>query len=580
MKQLSSYHGLLSDVWYLTKSYWKSEEKRGAYLLLAAIVVLTIAMVVLLVMLNDWRGAFYTALQDYDTDGIVHELFHFTWLAALLIITSVYSFYLQQMLTLRWRRWLTKRYIDRWLDHKTYYHLQMFGTVTDNPDQRISEDIRLFVEKTIEYSLGLLNALCTLSAFMVILYQLSGPLVFTALDQEWSIPGYLLWTAVIYAVLGTWITHRVGHRLMSLNFVQQRYEANFRFSMMRMRENAESVAFYGGEGQEQSVFNNRFTTLLGNFWTIVKKRKQLIWLNCGYSQVAIIFPLVVVMPRYLSRELTLGGLMQVSSAFAQVQTSLSYFVDMYAGLAEWRAVVDRLTDFTHHMDRTEELHQETIVTYGASQEKITLSHLAVKLPKGQTILQDVSLQVEAGTNVLIRGASGCGKSTLLRAIAGIWPYVSGAISLPDRNNVLFVPQKPYLPLGTLRQALLYPGTTDVPDEKLLQFMELCRIPYLADQLDTEDDWSHVLSVGEQQRLAFVRVLIQHPRWLFLDEATSALDEATEAVMYTLIKQYLPKTTCLSIGHRHTLRDFHTQAWTVDKQKHCIDVSPVSALEEI
>ena len=575
MGHFSSYNQFFHDVWRLTKSYWKSEEKKSAYLLLLGIIAFTIGVVVMLVLLNEWNNAFYTALQNYDSEVIIDELIHFSWLAALYIIFAVYSFYLQQILGLRWRKWLTIQYVGRWLDDKTYYRMQMFGTATDNPDQRISEDIKLFVEKTIEFTIGLVKALCVLLAFIVILYQISGPLDFTVFGVDWHIPGYLVWVAIIYAVAGTWITHTVGHRLMSLNFIQQRYEADFRFSMMRMRENAESVAFYNGEKQEQKVFHSRFMTLLNNFWKIIQKKKQLIWLNSGYSQIAIIFPFMVVMPRYLTRQISLGGLMQVANAFGKVQESLSYFVDMYTTLAEWKAVVDRLTGFSQHMEvASAEEQNETVLQHGVGDEALAIHDLDVLLPNGTPLLQNISLDLRAGTNVLIRGTSGCGKSTFLRAIAGIWPYVTGHVDMPSKKGIMFVPQKPYLPLGTLRQALLYPGDKEIEDAQLKELLVLCHIGNLQDQLDVEADWSHVLSIGEQQRLAFVRIFLQKPRWLFLDEATSALDEATEAYLYQQLKTCLPDVTCVSVGHRSTLVAFHSLALTLHKDTHCITTEPV------
>jgi putative ATP-binding cassette transporter len=571
MGSASSYRYFIRDIWRLTKSYWKSEEKISAFALLAGIIGLTIAIVVMLVLLNQWNAAFYNALQNYDTEVILHELFHFSWLAALYIIFSVYSFYLQQVLGIRWRRWLTGQYLDRWLQHKTYYRLQMFGAATDNPDQRISEDIRMFVEKTIEFAIGLIKALCILCAFIFILYSISGTLQFSLLGQDWEIPGYLVWIALAYAIVGTWLTHVVGYKLVRLNFIQQRYEADFRFSMMRMRESAESVAFYSGEKQERSVFQQRFMTLLNNFWKIIQKKKQLIWLNSGYSQIAIIFPFVVVMPRYLSKEISLGGLMQIANAFGKVQESLSYFVDMYTTLAEWKAVVDRLTGFTHHMETAQEDTAAIVPAQRSIDEKLLTEHLNVLLPKGNPILEDISLCLHAHENVLIRGVSGSGKSTFLRAIAGIWPYVTGSIAMPQKKNTLFVPQKPYLPLGTLQQALLYPGQENRSQEELESLLDLCYIGYLKDQLLVEADWSHVLSIGEQQRLAFVRIFLQEPQWLFLDEATSALDEATEAYLYRMLQERLPGTTVVSVGHRSTLTAFHTLALNLHKDTHSITV---------
>ncbi len=572
MNGLKNKGKFLRDVWYLTKSYWQSEEKTKAYLLLTAIIALTLGVVYMLVLLNKWNNSFYNALQNYHTEMIFDELIRFGWLAMVYIILSVYAFYLQQVLILNWRRWLTNRYIDEWLKNKTYYRLQMFGVDTDNPDQRISEDVRLFVEMTLKFSVGILKAFCTFISFVFILYELSNALEFTLAGKVWQIQGYLVWVALIYSVIGTWLTHIIGKKLVSLNFVQQRYEADFRFSMMRMRENAESVAFYSGEAQEGGVFKKRFALLLGNFWKIVQKQKQLVWLNSGYSQIAIIFPFVVAMPRYLSKEITLGGLIQIASAFGRVQESLSYFVDMYASLAEWRAVVERLTGFGLHMYTVKhENPQRQLQRFVSDDNSITAQLLQVDLPNGKRLLADVNFTLIHGPkrNILIKGASGSGKSTLLRAIAGIWPYVSGKLTMPEVAKLMFIPQKPYLPLGTLKEAILYPGNCRKTDEELVVLLEQCRIGYLAKELYVESDWAHVLSGGEQQRLAFVRALLYQPQWLFLDEATSALDETTEKIMYQLIETLLPDTTIVSIGHRSTLNSFHQFELVIDKITHSV-----------
>lgn len=547
------------DVWYLTKSYWQSEEKKKAFFLLGCIIVLTLGVVYMLVLLNQWNNSFYSALQNYDAKKIFDELIHFSWLAAIYILLAVYSYYLQQTLILNWRRWLTTRFIDIWLQNKTYYNLQMFGKDTDNPDQRISEDVRQFVEMTLSFGIGILKAFCTFASFVVILYNLSGSLSFTFMGKTWTINGYMLWASLLYSVIGTYITHIVGRKLVKINFIQQKYEADFRFSMIRLRESAESVAFYRSEAQEGSVFKQRFKMLLDNFWKLVNKQKQLVFLNSGYSQIAIIFPFVVAMNRYLTKEVTLGGLMQVASAFGRVQDSLSYFVDMYSSIAQWQAVVMRLTCFGHHMH---DVYQQA--ERFAAADVVEVNNMQINLPDGKPLLENISFTLHPGHNVLIKGVSGSGKSTLLRAISGIWPFVDGKIFLPERDKLMFIPQKSYLPLGTLRAALNYPGNKPIDDTELIYLMDLCQIGYLKDKLDLEADWSHVLSVGEQQRLAFVRAHIQQPQWLFLDEATSALDEDTEANMYSLLQERLQQTTVVSVGHRSTLNKYHELVLRLNK----------------
>lgn len=574
MQKFTLSRQFFKDVWYLTKSYWQSEEKKKAFWLLTCIIVLTLGIVFMLVQLNTWNNSFYSALQNYDAEKISSELIHFSWLAAIYIILAVYSYYLQQTLILHWRRWLTTRFIDIWLQNKTYYNLQMFGKDTDNPDQRISEDVRQFVEMTLGFAIGILKSLCTFISFVFILYQLSGPLNFSFMGKTWTIHGYMLWASLLYSILGTYITHVVGRKLVKLNFIQQRYEADFRFSMIRLRESAESVAFYRGEAQEGKVFKNRFKLLLDNFWQLVNKQKQLVFLNSGYSQIAIIFPFVVAMNRYLAKEVSLGGLMQVASAFGRVQDSLSYFVDMYSSIAQWQAVVMRLTYFGRHMHEVSQQAEQFHVERFATSEAVSVEQMQVNLPDDTVLLQDISFTLQPGHNVLIKGVSGSGKSTLLRALAGIWPFVTGKINLPKTEELMFIPQKPYIPLGSLREALLYPGKKALSDEELLHLLDLCQIGYLRDKLDLVADWSHVLSVGEQQRLAFVRAHIQEPKWLFLDEATSALDEDTEAAMYALLAERLRQTTLVSIGHRSTLNKYHELMLVIDKQMKSVRLTKI------
>lgn len=571
MNKLHLQGKFFKDVWYLTKSYWQSEEKKKAFFLLACILALTLGIVYMLVLLNSWNNSFYSALQNYETEVLFDELLHFSWLAAIYIILSVYSYYLQQTLILNWRRWLTTKFIDTWLKNRTYYNLQMFGKDTDNPDQRISEDVRLFVEMTLGFTIGIIKSACTFISFVFILYNISGPLTFTFLGFNFTINGYLFWAALIYSVLGTYVTHIVGRKLVNLNFIQQKYEADFRFSMIRLRENAESISFYRGEMQENIVFKDRFKLLLDNFWRLVNKQKQLVWLNSGYSQIAIIFPFVATMNRYLSKEITLGGLMQISNAFSYVQGSLSYFIDMYTSIAQWQAVVMRLTNFNRHMqEMSEDVERFNMERFVAS-TAVATENMQISLPDGRILLDNISFNLLPGSNVLIKGVSGSGKSTMLRSISGIWPFVKGKISLPENKKLMFIPQKPYLPLGTLRETLLYPGQKQVDDVTLMKLLELCKIGYLKDKLDLVADWSHVLSIGEQQRLAFVRVHLQQPLWLFLDEATSALDEETENDMYLLLAECLPQTTIVSVGHRSTLNKFHDIVLKINKNEHNVNL---------
>lgn len=553
----------------LIGAYWKSEEKRAAWLYLAGIVGLTIAAVYMTLLLNDWFNSFYSALQNYDAEEVYSGLIRFTGLAFAYIAFSVYAYYLQQKLSLRWRRWMTRRYLSRWTEHRMYYRMETFSYgEADNPDQRISEDVNLFTQQTLSFMMGLLKAATTIVCFVFVLWKLSAPLPLMIGDVTFHIYGYLVWAALLYSVVGTWITHKVGHRLVSLNFTQQRYEADFRFGMVRLRDTAESVAFYGGEATEKKFLLRRFQSVLSNMLDIIKKQKQLSWLTNSYGQIAIIFPFVVAAPRYLSREISLGGLMQVANCFGKVQESMSYFVDVYVSLAAWQSCAERLLSFEQHMKEIQKNHIAEMGRYKKYEgEEIVLRNVTVTVPEGRVLLSHADLSISPGQRVLLKGPSGAGKSTLLRVLAGLWPYVTGEMVYPAQG-VMFIPQKPYMPMGTLREAAAYPGKP-VADKELLPLLCIFHMEYLTDQLDKERDWAHVLSLGEQQRLAFIRVFLKAPKWIILDEATSAMDEEMETEAYRRLTS-IPGITVISIGHRSTLGQWHNRIIHIDSDKKVLE----------
>lgn len=555
----------LKEMWNLVRIYWSSEERWRARTLLAAVVLLNLAFVYMLVLLNKWNNRFYNSLQNYDINSFWSLLGEFSLLAFIYIIIAVYALYLQQMLEINWRRWLTGRYLRTWLHSQTYYRLQLLERSTDNPDQRISEDLNLFTALTLKLSVGLLRATVTLVSFIIILWDLSGELILPLGGHELVIPGYLVWTAIVYAVLGTWLTAKIGRPLIGLNYHQQRYEADFRFSLMRLRENSESIAFYGGERQEEKNFAYRFKKVFENFRAIMLRQKRLTWFVSGYSQIAIIFPILVVAPRYFSGQLALGGLMQTALAFEKVQNALSFFVESYTSLAEWRAVVNRLLGFDANIKQVNSPPEgETVKVIDASGPGLVLSGLDVALPDGTRLINRLELELAAGDSLLITGQSGCGKSTLMRAMAGIWPFGQGTVSRPSGQTMLFLPQKPYLPQGTLREVLLYPhGTGLITDNRIKEIMAMCRLSEFTEKLDVADQWSHILSLGEQQRIAFARAMLQRPQWLFMDEATSALDEVTERLLYKQVKEQLKGTAMISVGHRNTLTAYHKMKLSLD-----------------
>lgn len=560
-------------LFHLITPYWNSEEKKSARLYLAAIITLTIAAVYMTLLLNEWFNSFYSALQNYDSGAVYRGLLRFTGLAFAHIAFAVYSYYLQQRLALRWRKWMTKNYLAKWTGQQMYYRLEMFSQGTaDNPDQRISEDINLFTARTLSFMSGLLRSATTIICFIFVLWNLSEILSFSAAGQEFHIYGYLVWTALAYSVLGTWITHKVGHRLVSLNYLQQKLEADFRFSMVRLRETAESVAFYNGAVKEEAFLSNRFMTLLRNTLFIIKKQKQLSWLTNSYAQIAIIFPFVVAVPRYLSQNISLGGLMQIANCFGKVQDAMSYFVDVYASLAEWQSCAERLLSFDKHIAAIEKETEEKSgsLVREETHDRLRLADVTISVPamdenkRTREIISSASCTIKSGEHVILKGPSGSGKSTLLRTLAGFWPYVKGHISMPAPSEMMFIPQKPYIPMGTSAEAASYPLET--ADEEILSpLLVECGLSHLMEKTDTEADWSHILSLGEQQKLAFVRVFLRKPKWVFLDEATSAMDEETEEKMYRLLTA-LPGTTVISIGHRSTLDKWHDRVLRIENGK--------------
>lgn len=546
--------------WALAAPYWKSPDKKYAWALLIVIIGLNLGDVYLNVLFNEWNNGFYDSLQNKDKAACMAALFRFSYLAAIYIVMAVYRSYLNQMLQIRWRRWMTMDYLTRWLSNQTYYRLQIAGNPADNPDQRIAEDIDQFIDLALGLTLGLLNSTVTLFSFLFILWNLSGDVTLPLPNGgSLHIPGYMVWVALVYAVGGTWITTMLGRPLVPLNFSQQRFEADFRFSLIRLRENSESVAFYKGEAPEQANFLQRFGRVFENYMAIMRRRKTLAWFTSGYGQIAIVFPYLVVAPRYFSGAIKLGGMMQTASAFGQVQGALSYFVDSYTSIATWRAVIDRLSGFTASMAEVRRLDgQGAEITRGAG---LAVHGLDIALPKGEALQTNLSFAVNAGEALLVQGPSGCGKSTLLRTISGLWPFSHGSITLPA-GEVLFIPQKPYLPLGSLRESLLYPNHVAVADAELLEALELCGLGSLAPRLEEVAPWSHQLSLGEQQRIAFLRALLSKPGVIFLDEASSALDEAAERYCYELLRKKLPQARILSVGHRSTLQAFHDRTITL------------------
>jgi vitamin B12/bleomycin/antimicrobial peptide transport system ATP-binding/permease protein len=553
---------LIPTAWAMIRPYWSSGDRWAAWGLLTVVIALTLAMVHMSVLFNHWNNAFYTALQDKNHTVFFRQLIGLSWLVGLTIVFAVYQLYLSQMLEIRWRRWLTERYLRAWLTDGAYYRMQLVAGETDNPDQRIAEDVHLLISHTLTLVIGGLRALVTLVAFVAILWALSGTLSVPV--GGWlsiMLPGYMVWAAILYAVGGTWLTHRIGRPLVRLNYDKQRCEADFRFGLVRFRENTEGVALYRGEADELRGFRDRFEAVVMNWWDIMRRQKRLTYFTSGYQQAAWIFPSLVAAPRYFRGELALGGLIQTIGAFSQVQSSLSFFIDSYRMIAEWCSVVERLSGFERALERVR-IQAATgggVRRAEADTTRMIVERVDLCLPDGQPLIANVNLSLSRGDTVLLGGASGSGKSTLFRAIAGIWPFGSGEIRGPRGTQVLFLPQKPYLPIGALREVVSYPMPVGgVNDPTLREALEAVGLRDLAGRLNEVGHWALQLSPGEQQRIAFARALVQKPDWLFLDEATSAVDENTEARLYRLVRERLAGTTVFSVGHRATLRPFHSR----------------------
>jgi putative ATP-binding cassette transporter len=558
----------LAVIWRLAVPYFRSEDRTAGRILLGAVIAIELSVVGINVLLNQWNNRFYNALQDRNWDEFVHQLLIFCLLAAIYIVLAVYQIYLNQWLLIRWRQWMTKEYLGRWLGHSNHYRMQLLGDAADNPDQRIAEDIQMFIERTLSVGVGLLGALVTLGSFVIILWSLSAAAPLHLFGSAWDIPGYLVWAALIYAIAGTWLTHLIGWPLVGLNFQQQRFEADFRFNLVRVRENSEQIALLDGEHAENSRLLDRFSRVVGNWLLIMSRTKRLTFFTSGYSQISIIFPYVVVSPAYFAGAMQLGGLMQTASAFNSVQTALSFFVNAYRTLAEWRAVIARLDGFELAVlagQAAARTPPRIEVQPTAEQSAVALEHLAVNLPSGAPVVAADAIVVPPGEHVLVNGPSGAGKSMLFRAIAGIWPFGSGRVARPRRARLMMLPQRPYFPVGTLAAAISYPAEPGTYDRaRLTQALNDVGLPALADRLDEEAHWNRMLSPGEQQRLGIARALLQAPDILFLDEATASLDEPAEAALYRLMQQRLPAATIVSIGHRSTLQAFHGRRLALER----------------
>ena len=565
---MKGFASTLATIWRLASPYFYSEDRWAGRILLAAVIATELSIVAINVMLNQWNNRFYNALQDRNWDTFISELLFFCILAGAYILLAVYQLYLNQWLQIRWRQWMTKAYLGKWLDGANHYRMQLLGDAADNPDQRVAEDIQMFIDRTLTIGIGLLSAMVTLGSFIIILWTLSVAAPLHLFGSEWNIPGYLVWAALIYALIGTYLTHLIGWPLVGLNFNQQRFEADFRFNLVRVRENSEQIALLKGEPAETDRLVQRFNHVVANWLLIMTRTKKLSFFTNAYSQISIVFPYVVVSPAYFAGKMQLGGLMQTASAFNSVQTALSFFINVYRSLAEWRSVIQRLDGFSLAVAGAQAAaHTPPVIDVDATGDgrAVELNNVAVNLPNGAPLVASDNVKMPRGEPVLLTGPSGAGKSTLFRAIAGIWPFGSGRIVVPKDARLMMLPQRPYFPVGPLAAAVSYPAEPGTYDsERVAEAISAVGLPALAQRLDEEGHWNRMLSLGEQQRLGIARALLQKPDFLFLDEATASLDEPSEEVLYRLIQERLPDATVVSIGHRSTLAAFHRRRLALER----------------
>jgi len=559
------------SAWSLIKPYWVSEERGIAWLLLIAIIAINMANVYISVRLNTWSASFYNALQSKNVHDFLPLLMVFTGLAFASILLAVYGRYLRQMLGFRWRQWLTHRYLEQWLGDKAFYRIER-DRLADNPDQRISDDLQSFAATTLALSLDLLSTIVTLVSFITILWTLAGALTFSLSGTQITIPGYMVWAAALYAVFGSLVIQRFGHPLVSINYQAQKVEANFRFGLIRIRENAEQIALYDGIATETDSAKGIFQTIRQNYWQIMKYTRRMTFVLSFYGQIAIIFPILVAAPRYFAGAFTFGVLMQISSAFGTVSDSFSWFINSYSTLVEWRATVNRLREFKRVMRSThikEAISPATvhggINLHYTSTDALTTTGLKLALPNGTPLANVADVVVKPGSRWLVQGPSGSGKSTLMRALAGLWPFGDGTIDAPVDAKLMFIPQQSYLPIGTLKAALSYPSTPEVfSDEACREALRACNLNAYGTRLEESGHWAKMMSPGEQQRLAAARVLLHKPDFMFLDEATSALDAENEMLIYTAIIDALPNAAIVSVAHRESVSGFHENRIEIER----------------
>jgi vitamin B12/bleomycin/antimicrobial peptide transport system ATP-binding/permease protein len=527
-------------------------------ILVSGVFAVLLANIVGQIQLNRWQRSFFDAIEKKDLALIGNELLVFLAIVSVLLTIVVSQTWLHEMLKVRLREWLTHHLLDLWFPPGKAYRLGITEETGVNPDQRIQEDTRNLAELSADLGIGFLQSALLLVSFVGVLWGMSQNITFTSLGLSIAIPGYMVWAALAYAMLGSWLTWLVGKPLIGLNAQRYAREADLRFSLVRVSESAESIALYAGEKDERRITNAYVDQVIALARRMSGALSRLVWITSGYGWLAIVVPILVALPGYLNGTLTLGGLMMVVGAFNQVQQSLKWFVDNFPRAADWRAALHRVTAFHDALLMVDEREEGPNITLKPHPEgHLVFERVSVWLADGGVVISDATTDIEPGERVLVVGDSGTGKSTLLRAIGGLWPWGTGIIHLPPREQMMFLPQRPYMPLGTLRQAITYPAAPSAfTDERIKSALVRVGLPEFVNRLDEDERWDRLMSLGQQQRLAFARVLLQKPLWVFLDEATAALDEENQQRVMSIFDNELAQSSIVSIGHRPGLEAFH------------------------
>ena len=537
--------------WMFAGGYLSPKRSIKPLLFFVLIVTLTLFSVRLSLVHSTWYNNMYTALQEFNQTVFWEQMILFCFIAGFSVAAALISYYLNQRFSINWIEWLNTELLEKWMDKRAYYKSQYMGNNLDNPDQRIQQDIQSYVKTTLSLSTGVIDAVTSMISYTILLWGLAGPMTLLGIE----IPRAMVYLVFAYVIFTTLIAFWLGKPLIRLNFANEKLNANYRYSLIRVKEYAESIAFYAGEKVEKSRLYKQFRAVINNMWDIVFRALKFSGFNLVVSQISVVFPLLIQVSRYFEKQIKLGDLMQTLQVFGKLHSNLSFFRNTYDSFAEYKATLDRLTGFHYSVEAAQKQSKTDITDHPTD---VIFQHLSVKSPMGKILIKDLNLTLTQGNSLLIQGQSGVGKTTLLRTIAGLWSYAEGKIFCPQ-HNTLFLSQRPYLPQGNLLTALYYPDTTENVDlAKITRVLEQVQLAHLQDRLEQEQDWSRILSLGEQQRLAFARLLLHKPKVAFLDEASASLDEGMEHAMYRLIREELPNTTIISVGHRSTLVPLHQQ----------------------